>query len=315
MFDTNTLQALHKEIAPFTSTLPATSQWRFAGENIWGSVHDLGDGTMLKFVRRHGGLGNGEALHHREVETLTLLDGLATAYVRVPRLVSSNVFANAYIGSAPPLAGWLRMEALSGLRLSSDRVLSSPARDRDRLGERIGAAVADFSVEATKRATAASSALADTITRSLMLARDQLGNAELHRAADAISHAWEARRAQGPLVFVHGDLNPGNLIDMGDGKKDGALGFVDFAESGWSLLETEFRHFEPLGGLRDMAFRGLTARRGDGPNLQTYYLASAADALVTIAIQGAAGHPRDQMRRNGLLRHCLSEAGLLHDIG
>ncbi len=311
MFDTATLQALHKEVAPFTSTLPAFSQWRLAGEGIWGSVYDLGDDTMLKLVRRHGGLGNGEALHHREVAALTLLDGLASDYVRVPRLVSSNVFANAYIGSAPPLAGWLRLEALNGLRLSSDRVMSSPARDRDRLGERIGAAIADFTVAATKRATVASSKLADTITRSLTLARHQLGNAELHRAADAILHAWETRRAQGPLVFVHGDLNPGNLIDMAEGKKDGPLGFVDFAESGWSLIETEFRHFEPLGALRDMAFRGLTARRGEGPNLQSYYLASAADALVTIAIQGAAGHPRDQMRRNGLLRHCLSEAGLV----
>lgn len=311
MFDAHTLQALHDEIAPFTPALPASDQWHLAGEGVWGSVHDLGDGTMLKFVRQRGGLGNGEALHHREVAALTLLDGLATDYVRVPRLLSSDVFSNAYIGSAPPLAGWLHMEALDGLRLSSDRVLSSPARERDRLGERIGAAVADFSVEATKRATAAGSKLADTITRSLTLARNQLGNAELHRAADAILQAWEARRAQGPLVFVHGDLNPGNLIDMGNAKTDGPLGFVDFAESGWSLLETEFRHFEPLGGLRDMAFRGLTARRGEGPDLQSYYLASAADALVTIAIQGAAGHPRDQMRRNGLLQHCLSEAGLV----
>jgi hypothetical protein len=59
-----------------------------------------------------------------------------------------------------------------------------------------------------------------------------------------------------------------------------------------------------------MAFRGLTARRGEGPDLKAYYLASAADALMTIAIRGNSGHPRDQMRRNGLLRHCLHEAGL-----
>lgn len=307
MFDTATLQALQNEVAPHSEALPAPAEWRLAGEGIWGSVFDLGDGSMLKLVRKHGGLGNGEALHHRETEALALLDGLATDYVRVPRLIAAKAFTNNYIGSAPPLAGWLRTEALPGTRLSTDRVLTMPAREREMLGERIGAAVADFSAEATKRAQAAETKLADTITRSLTLARVQLGSAELHRAADAIGEAWEARRAKGPIVFVHGDINPGNLIDDGANRP---LGLVDFAESGWSLIETEFRHFEPLGALRDMAFRGLAARRGEGPDLQNYYLASAADALMTIAIQGNGGHPRDQMRRSGLLKHCLAEAGL-----
>ena len=307
MFDTATLQALHKEVGPLSEALPAPQEWQLAGEGIWGSVFDLGDGSMLKLVRKHGGLGNGEALHHREAEALTLLDGFATDYVRVPRLIAAKAFTNNYIGSAPPLAGWLRIEALPGKRLSTDKVLTMPAREREMLGERIGAAVADFSVEATKRAQKAETKLADTITRSLTLARIQLGSAELHRAADAIAEAWEARRAKGPVVFVHGDINPGNLIDDGANR---SLGLVDFAESGWSLIETEFRHFEPLGALRNMAFRGLTARRGEGPDLQNYYLASAADALMTIAIQGNGGHPRDQLRRSGLLKHCLSEAGL-----
>ncbi|MFZ3034540.1 MAG: phosphotransferase [Parvibaculum sp.] len=307
MFDPATLQAIHRQVAPHTETLTAADQWRLAGEGVWGSVFDLGDGTMLKLVCRQGGLGNGEALHHREMEALTLLDGLATDYVQVPRLLAGQAFTNNYIGSAPPLAGWLRIEALKGIRLSSDKVLTMPARAREMLGERIGIAIADFGVEATRRAEAAGTKLADTIIRSLMLARTQLGSAELHRAADAVAQAWEVRRARGPLVFVHGDINPDNLIDNGG---TGPLGLIDFAESGWSLVETEFRHFEPLGALRDMAFRGLTARRGQGPDLQAYYLASAADALMTIAIQGNAGHPRDQMRRSGLLRHCLAEAGL-----
>jgi hypothetical protein len=307
MFDLSTIDALYGAIAPDTPDLPAPARWRIAGEGLWGTVHDLGDGTMLKIVRRHGGLGSGEALHHREAEALTLLDGAATSQMRVPKLIDARVFENSYIGSAPPLAGWLRLEALSGARLTTDRVLTMPQRARDLLGERIGAAIADFSVEATKRAEAAGSKLADTITRSLTLARAQLGSAETHRAADAIEAAWLGLRAEGPLVFVHGDLNPNNIIDAGD---NAPLGLVDFAESGWSLIETEFRHFEPMGGFRDMAFRGLAARRGQGPSLKAYYLAAAADALMTIAIRGNAGHPRDQMRRTGLLRHCLHEAGL-----
>jgi hypothetical protein len=307
MYDTSTLEALHKAIAPKSGNLPEVASWHPAGEGLWGSVHDLGDGSMLKIVRRHGGLGNGEALHHREVEALRLLSGLRTAYVRVPALLDADVFQNNYIGSAPPLAGWIRLEALPGRRLNSDAVLTMPASERQLLGERIGAAIADFNIEATARATAAGSQLADTVKRSLMLARGQLGSAEYHQAADRIDAAWTQLCTLGPLTFVHGDVNPGNVIDAGAGAP---LGFVDFAESGWSLCEVEFRHFEPLGALRDAAFRGLTARRGTGLDLRRYYLAAAADALMTIAIRGNAGHPRDQMRRSGLLRHCLAEAGL-----
>lgn len=306
MFDLPTLHALHKEIAPHTESLPPPP-WVLAGEGLWGSVFDLGDGTMLKVVRRHGGLGSGEALHHREVTALDFLGGLASDYVCVPQLVASGAFTNSYIGSAPPLAGWLRLARLEGRRLTTDAVLTMTARDRDLLGERIGAAIADFNGEASARATAAQSKLADTITRSLTLARSQLASAELHRAADAIAQGWEALRELGPLTFVHGDLNPGNIIDAGP---RAPLGFVDFAESGWSLAEAEFRHFEPLGPLRDAVFRGVTARRGQAPDMRAYYLASAADALMTVAIQGNAGHPRDAMRRTGLLRHCLAEAGI-----
>ncbi|MDO8290637.1 MAG: phosphotransferase [Parvibaculum sp.] len=307
MFDPATLDALYKDIAPASADLPAPAHWVLAGEGLWGSVYDLSDGTMLKVVRRHGGLGNGETLHHREVQALTLLNGLTTDYVRVPKLVGAAPFTNSYLGSAPPLAGWVRMEGLQGRRLSTDSVLSSPARSRDLLGERIGAAIADFNLAATRLAEAAGSKLADTITRSLILARNQLGSAEMHRACDAIAKAWLDLCAQGPLVFVHGDLNPSNIIDNG---ADQPLGLVDFAESGWSLAETEFRHFEPLGAMRDSAFRGYTARSGNPPDLKAYYLASAADALMVIALRGNAGHPRDQMRRTGLLRHCLHEAGL-----
>jgi hypothetical protein len=232
---------------------------------------------------------------------------MRSAYMHVPQFLGGETFNNPYIGSAPPMAGWLRIEALSGTRLTVDRALTMPAQTRQILGERIGAAIADFNNEATKLALAADIKLADTITRSLALARAQLGSPELHRAADLIGAAWEVARARGPIVFVHGDINLSNLVDHGEKEP---LGLVDFAESGWSLAATEFRHFEPLGALRDAAFRGFAAREGAPPDLGDYYLASAANALMTIAITGNAGHPRDQMRRSGLLRHCLHEAGL-----
>ncbi len=54
--------------------------WPLVGEGLWSSVHDLGDGTVLKLVRRQtSGLGSGVAIHRREVLALAALDGLATA--------------------------------------------------------------------------------------------------------------------------------------------------------------------------------------------------------------------------------------------
>jgi len=308
MFDPIILKTLHKEVAPHTEALPEPESWHLAGKDTWGAVFDLGDDTLLKLVSRRGGLGNGEALHHREVEALKLLDGLATDYVRVPRLIAAQALPEGGTEFTPALAGWLRFEALPGTRLSIDKVLTMPARTRDMLGERIGAAIADFNNEASKRAHAANIKLGDTISRSLTLARTYLGNAELHHVADVVAKAWEARLATGPLSFVHGDINPENLVDGGN---NGPLGLVNFAQSGWSLSEVEFRHFEPLGTLRDMSFRGWTARRGQSPDLQNYYLASAANALWIIATQGGGSHPREQMRHTGLLRHCLAEAGLV----
>jgi aminoglycoside phosphotransferase (APT) family kinase protein len=305
MSDTQTNDAIHAQIGQSDALPPPP--WPLLGEGRWGAVHDLGDGTVLKVVRRHGGLGSGEALHDREAAALKLLDGLASDYVQAPRLLASGCFDNGYIGSGPPLAGWLRLTRIEGRRLSTDAVLRLGARERDLLGERIGAAVADFSSEATKRASAAQPRPADTIMRSLGLARTRLATAELHQAADAISRRWEAAREAGMPVFIHGDLNPGNLIDAGP---RAPMGLVDFAEAGWSLAEAEFRHFEPLGAIRDAIFRGYAARRGVAPDMGLYYVAAAANALMSIAIEGNAGHPRDAMRRMGLLRHCLDGAGL-----
>lgn len=304
MLDTQTGKALHSLLAAETADLPPPP-WTLIGEGVWGSVHDLGDGTVLKLTRRHGGLGSGEALHLRETIALSVIGGLATDYVEVPRLIAHGTFDNAYIGSAPPLAGWLRLTRLAGKPLSATSLYGASADARGRLGERIGAAIADFNRHATERAQAAGLKLGDTVARTIGLARSRLGQPGLHDAADRLADAWAGQIGKGRLVFIHGDLNTDNIIDMGD-----RLGFVDLAEAGWSLAEVDFRHLEEMGTLRDAVFRGYAARTGTSPDLDIYYPAVAANALTAIALHGQAGHPRDAMRRSGFFHHCMERAGL-----
>ncbi|MDZ4238171.1 MAG: aminoglycoside phosphotransferase family protein [Hydrogenophaga sp.] len=279
--------------------------WPLIGEGLWSSIHDLGDGTVLKLVRRHaggtGGLGSGVALHRREVLALTLLGGEENDFFRVPALIGEGAF------DSGAHAGWLRMSHLPGTAPDAGRILYAPPETRDAFGERLGATIAEFHIAATAHAHAAGSKLGDSIARSITLARDRFGQPDDHRAADTVLAAWAGECEAGPLVFVHGDVNLSNVMDPGP---RAAPGLVDFAEAGFSLAEADFRHMDGWGPLRDAVFRGYAARSGHAPDMRRVHLASAANALCTIAIEGGSGHPREAMRRRGQLEHCLEAAGL-----
>jgi aminoglycoside phosphotransferase (APT) family kinase protein len=292
---------IHDMLRDRVPDLPAPP-WPLIGEGLWSSVHDLGDGTVLKLIRRQTtGLGSGVALHRREALALTLLGGFETAHLRLPALVAEGAFESG------AHAGWLRMTQLGGAEPDEGRLVYAPPETRDAFGERLGAALADFHEEATPRATAAASKLGDSIARGLTLSRDRFSQPADHHAADAVLAAWAAECAKGPLVFTHGDVNLSNLLDAG---RNAPLGFVDFAESGWSLAEADFRHLDAFGPLSDAVMRGYAARTGRAVDRRRAALAAAANALCTVAIEGASGHPREAIRRRGQLEHCLEAAGL-----
>lgn len=274
--------------------------WPALGEGLWSTVHDLGDGTALKLVRRQTtGLGSGVAIHRREALALAALGGLTTARLRLPALIAEGSF------DSGACAGWLRLSRLDGAVPREDRLVYADAETRDGFGERLGAAMADFHAEASLRAAA--SKLGDGITRGLTLARDRFSQPADHHAADAVLAAWGDECAKGPRIFAHGDVNLSNLLDAG---RNAPLGLVDLAESGWSLAEADFRHLDGFGPLSDAVMRGYAARAGAAPDRRRIALAAAANALCSIAIEGASGHPREAIRRRGQLEHCLEAAGL-----
>lgn len=288
---------------------------RLLAEGLWSSVYRLGDGSHLKLVRRTGGgLGSGNAIFRREAIAYEALSGTEGTHFSLPRL-----FGQGDLESGGSLhAGWLRMSAFEGAPFQADRLVFAPVQTRDAIGERIGAGIAEFHEIAGRTAKEAGLKLGDTVGRSIGLAAHRMGQPDERLMAERLADAWAAEIETGPLAFVHGDLNLSNILgDTGPqtmsgtgGAPAGPLGFVDLAESGWSLPETDFRHLENFGPMGEAVLRGYEARADRNVSMKRVRMAMAANALCTLAIEGHSGHPREGMRRRAALVHAMEAAGI-----
>ncbi|PKP76986.1 MAG: hypothetical protein CVT81_11950 [Alphaproteobacteria bacterium HGW-Alphaproteobacteria-3] len=293
------MSELHEAIAGDVPGLPA-GPWTLLGEGVWGSVHDLRDGSVLKLVRRNGGLGTGESKHYRETAALRLLDGLEGA---VPRLLNSGRFENAYGFSGPPLAGWLRLERLEGKAVDEGRLYALKTEERERLGEEIGAALAHFHERAKLRASEAEK-LGSPGLRSIAEAMTRISDPGLRARLERLKEMWAA--ADAPRVFLHGDINLSNVIAA----RGLPVAFVDLAEAGTGFAEEDFRHFDNPGPMRDAIFRSYAAVSGRAIDMRRFRMGVAVNAAVGLAIGSNAGHPREGMRRVSFLDEALRQAGV-----
>ena len=280
--------------------LPA-GPWPLLGEGIWGSVHDLGDGTVLKLVRQNGGLGTGASKHFREVTALRLLDGFAGA--RLPRLIGAGRFENAYGFSGPPLAGWLRLEKLAGRPVDEGGLYALRGEERERLGEEIGAAIAHFH-EGGAGLAADAAKLGNPSIRSIDEALTRISAPEQRMRLERLKELWAAE--EGTRVLLHGDLNFSNMLAA----RGLPVGFIDFAETGTGLPEEDFRHFDNPGPMRDAIFRSYAAVSGRAIDMQRFRMSIAVNAACTLAIGSNTGHPREAMRRVSFLDEALRQAGI-----
>jgi|GEM_PF-643044 len=289
-------------------TLPPPP-WSELGVGVWGVVYDLGDGSVLKLVRKRGGLGSPGALIQREVNALNALGGRDCGSFAVPELLGHgdlDLPANPFVA---PLEGWLRLSKLEG-RLLGAAVPSTPDT-RQRLGETLGAALADFHAEATAIAKAENLSPQDPVLRSIGELRAALPKPEDKALCDQLREKWTSLSTREP-VFLHGDVNLSNVLVTGDGR----FSLLDFAESGFGLPHAEFRHFEERPEIRDALFMGYQAASGAPIDHEIYYLAATVNSLGTLYHGGsvqpgvAANDPRKGMRLRGMVRHCAGKAGL-----
>ncbi len=284
--------------------------WQELGQGLWGIVHDLGDGSVLKLVRKRGGLGSAAALIHREVAALEALSGRRCGGFNIPELLGHgdiDLPANPFVA---PLEGWLRLSKLDGQRLGNT-IPATPDK-RQRLGEALGAALADFHADVSRLTNGAELPQQDPILRAIKQLRDALPKQEDKALCDAVKDRWTSVVNATSSLFLHGDVNLSNVLVTDDDH----FGLVDFAECGKGPAHAEFRHFEERPEIRDAIFMGYQAASGTPIDLDVYYLAATVNALATLYHGGtvqpgvAANDPRKAMRLRGMVRHCAERAGL-----
>lgn len=280
--------------------------WKEIGSGVWGLVFDLGDGSVLKLVRKRGGLGSPAALIKRETTALDHLGGKRLGGFQLPTLLGHgdlSLPANPFIA---PLEGWMHLSKLDGKILSAS-VPTSPDK-RHQLGERLGAAIARFHQEAT--ALMADMPKTDPIARAIGELEAALPKPEDKALCQRLRDRWSQLNLA--PVFLHGDINFSNVLvdDAGE------FTLLDFAECGFGPAHADFRHFEDRPEFRDALFLGHQAVSGMPIDIETYYLAATVNALATMYFGGTvqpgvtANDPRKGMRLRNMVRHCMNKAGI-----
>ena len=284
--------------------------WKEIGSGVWGVVFDLGDGSVLKLVRKRGGLGSPAALIRRETQALQTFEGKRLGGFHLPTLLGQgdlSLPANPFVS---PLEGWMRLSKLDGTILAAS-IPSNPEK-RHRLGEQLGAAIAQFHQDTT--AFAIDLPQMDPIERAVGQLEAALAKPEDKILCQRIRERWlqlSSDPASDP-VFLHGDINFSNVLVT----EAGEFALLDFAECGMGPAHADFRHFEDRPEIRDALFLGYQVASGAPVDVEVYYLAATVNALASLYFGGAvqpgvaANDPRVGMRLRGMVRHCMQKAGI-----
>src|SRR5262245_15059270 len=106
-----------------------TADARVLGHGLWGPTVDLADGTLVKFVRRRAGIGEGLDIQGNEVRVLTALGGQRLGHLAIPRLIVHGVFAPDSAAAKHGYAAWLRLSRVAGQPFGEDRLARLSGRE------------------------------------------------------------------------------------------------------------------------------------------------------------------------------------------
>lgn len=271
------------------------------GHGLWGPTLDLGDGTLLKLVRGHAGIGDGRDIHSNEAQVLSLLDGRRLDDLAIPRLLAHGAFPQHGPAAADGYAAWLRLTRVAGLPIDEAWLAGCSGAERERFAASFGAAAASLRRAATDLVRRQQAPLNDRL-RALLNALpsasartdDRSLGARLLEAVDAIPQ----ERGDG---FVHGDLHLQNLLVDDDGR---VCGIIDFGEAGRGFPEIDVVYLHWLPDIEAEALR--TYRAIAGPiDRRAYHLAGAIYALTAAVLTERMGDLEDAAGERRRLSDCL----------
>jgi len=106
-------------------------QLSMLGRGVWGSVLDLGDGTVLKLGKRSGGIGDGhEKLRHEAMVLDRLAQVTSSIGSLLPIVVEWDLLDQAIQFEGEPHTIWMRQTKLTGRSATIDQVLGMDGTER-----------------------------------------------------------------------------------------------------------------------------------------------------------------------------------------
>src|SRR5262245_59609024 len=122
---------------------------RVLGHGLWGPTVDLGDGTLLKLVRRWAGIGDGLDIQGNEARVLAALGGQRLGPLAIPRLIAHGTFAVQSAAANHGYAAWLRLTRVAGRPFGEERLARLSGRERERFVASLGESIAALQGAAT----------------------------------------------------------------------------------------------------------------------------------------------------------------------
>lgn len=277
--------------------LPA-GELRIIGRGLWGPTIEVGDGSLLKLVRRSAGIGDGLDIHANEVRVLAALGGGPIEGVAVPRLIDHGEFMPDTAAASEGFAAWLRMTRVPGRPVGWGSLSAMSPSERVCLAESYGHSIAILQQEGTRIIGQRLADLEERV-RALLgsLLAFCLDEADrglctaLHTALDEVT----AGRRRG---FVHGDAHLENVMVDDDCR---VCGFIDLAEGGRGIPEIDLAYLHWLPEIADPV-RWSYEQIAGAVDEATFQLMGAIYALTSCVISRKHGESADADR--AVLERC-----------
>jgi len=284
----------------------AASSARVIGRGLWGPTIELGDGTLLKLVRRRAGIGDGLDICANEAGVLQLLGGGPIEDLTIPRLISHGVFGPATEAARAGYGAWLRMTRVPGKPFGEAALAALTAGERDRFGDSFGRAIAVFQAGARRIAGHRLASLDLRVAALLRTLPEASPEAADRALCAALMDAVDAMPVDRRNCFVHADSHLENLMVDNTGR---VCGFVDLAEAGRGFPEIDLAYLHWLPEIAEPVRRSYAAIAGPIDD-DAYQLAGAIYALTGAIIDERRGDAEAGSAERMRLASCLARIGL-----